>query len=147
MNLIFLPRSGIEPGTSGYSDIAMTTTPSAHGLICYNILVYNLNLEPTSQYEKGERLQKFPMGCRIDWHSGKILSHEKASRKKQIDLHRMPNQPLCLFAQTTLRSVLRLRRNTHWKEDASFDSLLFLLMAILGKGSIVSIVADYQALT
>ncbi len=30
-NLIFLPRSGIEPGTSGNSDIAMTTTPSAHG--------------------------------------------------------------------------------------------------------------------
>ena len=30
-NLLFLPRSGIEPGTSGNSDIAKTTTPSAHG--------------------------------------------------------------------------------------------------------------------
>ncbi len=29
-NLLFLLRSGIEPGTFGYSDIAMTTTPSAH---------------------------------------------------------------------------------------------------------------------
>ncbi len=28
-NLLFLPRSGIEPGASGNSDIAMTTTPSA----------------------------------------------------------------------------------------------------------------------
>ena len=26
-----MPRSGIESGTSGNSDIAMTTTPSAHG--------------------------------------------------------------------------------------------------------------------
>ncbi len=32
-NLIFLPCSGIEPGTSGYSDIAMTTTPSAHDIV------------------------------------------------------------------------------------------------------------------
>ena len=27
----FFPRSGIEPWTSGNSDIALTTTPSAHG--------------------------------------------------------------------------------------------------------------------
>ena len=30
-NLLFLPRSGIEPRTTGKRDIAMTTTPSAHG--------------------------------------------------------------------------------------------------------------------
>ncbi len=29
--LLFLPPSGLEPGTSGDSDFAMTTTPSAHG--------------------------------------------------------------------------------------------------------------------
>ena len=31
-NRLFLPRLGFEPGNSGNSDIAMTTTPSAHGL-------------------------------------------------------------------------------------------------------------------
>ena len=35
----FLPRSGIEPGTSGNSDIAMTITPLAHGL-SYTIIAF-----------------------------------------------------------------------------------------------------------
>ncbi len=30
--ILFLPRSAIEPGTSGNSGITMTTTPSAHGI-------------------------------------------------------------------------------------------------------------------
>ena len=40
-NLLFLPRSGSEPWTSGNSDIAMTTTPSAHsyGSICKSAYV------------------------------------------------------------------------------------------------------------
>ena len=32
-NLLFFPRSGIEPGTSGNKEIAMTTTPSEHGRV------------------------------------------------------------------------------------------------------------------
>ena len=43
-NLLFLPRSGIEPGTSGNSDIAMTTTPSAarlrHDVIPHHSIAY-----------------------------------------------------------------------------------------------------------
>ena len=92
-NLLFLPRSGSEPWTSGNSDIAMTTTPSAHsfGSICKSAYVsHAFTLAITlSAFKRCTSVQ-------CEYLLGSGISPIK--RKSCV-----------LF----IGSVLRLRRNTH----------------------------------